>query len=253
MAVENDLIIKNPFDFMLVDVVVNDSVRREAVSRKDMNRFLEFIRLDPHYSRYYEGMYILFHTGMRISEFCGLTFADIDLKAREVRIDHQLQRTSEMEYIIVNSPKTDAGNRTLPMDEKVYECFRKIIEKRKKEKRKIEPMVDGRKGFLYIEKNGRPLVAQHWEKYFQLSVMKHNGIYKEELPKITPHVCRHTYCSNMARSGMPPKTLQYLMGHSDIGVTLNTYTHLGLMEAKEDVERLEKERKEKEKKKNVRS
>ena len=46
------------------------------------------------------------------------------------------------------------------------------------------------------------------------------------LPKTTPHVCRHTYCSNMAKSGMNPKTLQYLMGHSDIGVTLNTYTHL---------------------------
>ena len=39
-----------------------------------------------------------------------------------------------------------------------------------------------------------------------------------------PHVCRHTYCSNMAKAGMNPKVLQYLMGHSDIGVTLNVYT-----------------------------
>lgn len=52
---------------------------------------------------------------------------------------------------------------------------------------------------------------------------------------ITPHVCRHTYCSNMAKSGMNPKTLQYLMGHSDIGVTLNTYTHLGAEDAKEEL------------------
>lgn len=50
-----------------------------------------------------------------------------------------------------------------------------------------------------------------------------------------PHVCRHTYCSNMAKSGMNPKTLQYLMGHSDIGVTLNTYTHLGAEDAKEEL------------------
>ena len=48
------------------------------------------------------------------------------------------------------------------------------------------------------------------------------------MPKVTPHVCRHTFCSNMAKSGMNPKTLQYLMGHSDISVTLNTYTHIGL-------------------------
>lgn len=47
------------------------------------------------------------------------------------------------------------------------------------------------------------------------------------------------YCSNMARAGMNPKTLQYLMGHSDIGVTMNTYTHLGLEDAKDEMIRLE--------------
>ena len=63
-------------------------------------------------------------------------------------------------------------------------------------------------------------------------------IYRIQLPKITPHVCRHTYCSNMAKSGMNPKVLQYLMGHSDISVTLNTYTHLKLDDAIEEVEKL---------------
>lgn len=58
------------------------------------------------------------------------------------------------------------------------------------------------------------------------------------MPSITPHVCRHTYCSNMAKSGMNPKTLQYLMGHSDIGVTLNTYTHLGLEDARDELGRI---------------
>ena len=52
------------------------------------------------------------------------------------------------------------------------------------------------------------------------------------------HVCRHTYCSNMAHSGMSPKTLQYLMGHADIGVTLNTYTHVKYEDAKAEVTKL---------------
>ena len=56
---------------------------------------------------------------------------------------------------------------------------------------------------------------------------------------IAPHVCRHTCCSNQAKAGMNPKTLQYLMGHSDIGVTLNTYTHLGLEDAAEELRRME--------------
>lgn len=49
--------------------------------------------------------------------------------------------------------------------------------------------------------------------------------------------CRQ--CSNMARAGMNPKTLQYLMGHSDIGVNMNTYTHLGLEDAQNEMVRLE--------------
>ena len=70
-------------------------------------------------------------------------------------------------------------------------------------------------------------------------VKLYNDIYRVQMPNITPHVCRHTYCSNMAKSGMNPKTLQYLMGHSDIGVTLNTYTHLGLEDAEDELRRLE--------------
>ena len=68
---------------------------------------------------------------------------------------------------------------------------------------------------------------------------RYNDIYRVQMPNITPHVCRHTYCSNMAKSGMNPKTLQYLMGHSDIGVTLNIYTHLGLEDAEDELKRLE--------------
>ena len=54
----------------------------------------------------------------------------------------------------------------------------------------------------------------------------------------TPHVCRHTYCSNMAKSGMNPKALQYLMGHAEISVTLNTYTHVNLEDARAEIARL---------------
>lgn len=70
-------------------------------------------------------------------------------------------------------------------------------------------------------------------------VKRYNDIYRLQIPKITPHICRHTYCSNMAKAGMNPKALQYLMGHSDIGVTLNTYTHLGLDDATDELRRVQ--------------
>lgn len=237
MAANDDLIRKNPFDFMLATVVVNDSVTRDAISLHEMRAFLKFVREDKHFSRYYDGIYILFHTGLRISEFVGLTKSDLDLENKIIDVNHQLQRKRDMTYVIEDT-KTTSGTRQLPMTEEVYECFCRIIENRPIVK--VEPMIDGYAGFLYLDKNGMPMVALHWEKYFQHIVEKYNKIYKVQMPKVTPHICRHTYCSNQARSGMNPKTLQYLMGHSDIGVTLNTYTHLGVDDAKVEIHRIQK-------------
>lgn len=67
---------------------------------------------------------------------------------------------------------------------------------------------------------------------------KYNSIYKVQMPKVTPHVCRHTFCSNMAKSGMNPKTLQYIMVHSDIGVTLNTYIHVQYEDAEKEMNKI---------------
>ena len=236
MAVDDDILNKNPFEFQLAGVVVNDSHTRTAITREQMRQFLKFVHDDNCYCKYYEVVYILFHTGMRISEFCGLTLKDIDLKNRIVNIDHQLQRTSDMQYVI-ESTKTNAGTRKLPITEEVAKCFQAIIEDREPQQR--EKMIDGYAGFLFYDKNNNPLVAMHWEHRFNHMVQRYNDIYRIQIPNITPHVCRHTYCSNMAKSGMNPKTLQYLMGHSDIGVTLNTYTHLGLEDAEDELKRME--------------
>lgn len=228
MAVDDDLINKNPFEFQLATVVVNDSVTREAITRKQQREFLRFIKEDKHFSKYYDGIYILFYTGLRVSEFVGLTINDIEFDKERIKVDHQLQRTRNMEYEIL-TPKTEKGERYVPMQKDVADCFRRIIQNRKHPK--IEPMIDGYSGFLFLDKNDMPMVALHWEKYFQHIREKYNSIYKVQMPCITPHVCRHTFCSNMAKSGMNPKTLQYIMGHSDIGVTLNTYTHLQFEDA----------------------
>ena len=228
MAVDDDLINKNPFEFQLATVVVNDSVTREAITRKQQREFLRFIKEDKHFCKYYDGIYIVFHTGLRVSEFVGLTINDIEFDKERIKVDHQLQRTRNMEYEIL-TPKTEKGERYVPMKEDVADCFRRIIQNRKHPK--IEPMIDGYSGFLFLDKNDMPMVALHWEKYFQHIREKYNSIYKVQMPCITPHVCRHTFCSNMAKSGMNPKTLQYIMGHSDIGVTLNTYTHLQFEDA----------------------
>ena len=237
MAVEDDLINKNPFDWELSTVIVNDTVKREAVTQEQEKSFLEFIRNDKHYSQYYEGMYILFHTGMRVSEFCGLTLSDVDLEERRIHIDHQLQRTRQGVYLIEDT-KTTYGERTIPMSGQVYQCFQKLIEKRKKPK--AEPVVDGMSGFLVLDKDENPYLANHWEKRFQYALGKYNRTHEEKIQKLTPHVCRHTYCSNMAKSGISPKSLQYLMGHADIATTLGYYTHYKFNDVEKEWKDLEK-------------
>lgn len=239
MAVDDDLIRKNPFDWELATVLIDDSVKREALTQRQERLFLEFVKNDKHYSKYYDGMFILFKTGMRVSEFCGLTLNDIDMKERKIRIDHQLQRTRDGRYLIVKT-KTTYGERSLPMSDDVYECFQRLIKKRRKVKK--EPIVDGVGGFLVLDKDGNPYLANHWEKRFQYALGKYNRTYKEELPTITPHVCRHTYCTNMAKAGVSPKTLQCLMGHADISTTLNVYTHLKYEDVEKELKELEKKK-----------
>ena len=135
----------------------------------------------------------------------------------------------------------DAGTRVLPITEDVAQMFQAIIEDRNAPK--VEKAIDGYSGFLFYDDNGMPLVAMHWQHRFNHMVGRYNDIYRVQMPNITPHVCRHTYCSNMAKSGMNPKTLQYLMGHSDISVTMNVYTHIGFDDAEEELKRMEDFRK----------
>ena len=184
MAVDDDILVKNPFGFQLAGVLVNDAVTRKAITKDQMRKFLKFVHDDVVYCKYYEVVYILFHTGMRISEFCGLTLKDIDLENRTVNIDHQLQRTSDMRYII-ETTKTDAGTRVLPITEDVAQMFQAIIEDRNAPK--VEKSIDGYSGFLFYDDNEMPLVAMHWQHRFNHMVGRYNDIYRVQMPNITPH------------------------------------------------------------------
>ena len=101
---------------------------------------------DQHFSRYYDAIDILFHTGLRISEFCGLMNSEIEFGEMRIKVDHQLQRTAQMQYVI-EEPKTDKGIRYVPMTEAVAACFRRIIANRKTPK--DEPMVERYAGFCF--------------------------------------------------------------------------------------------------------
>lgn len=239
MAVDDELISRNPFDFPISDIMMNNAVKRDALTNDEQKRFLKFVKENSHFSKFYEGFYILIHTEMRISEFCGLTYKDVDFKRMTITISRQLQYHGANNYWIEKC-KTNSGLRTIPIpknDIELMRCFKTLCSQARM--RKNQPEVDGIKGFLYLSEAGKPLVAFQWAKKFEYAILHHNRIYKKELPKITPHICRHTYCSNMIKAGVNPKVVQYLMGHSSSEITLNIYTHIHLEDVIVELEGVE--------------
>ena len=229
MACDEDAIRKNPFIFKLTDVVPNDSEKRIALTEEQLNTWMTFIREDSTYSKYYDEFVVLLETGMRVSEFCGLTKKDLDFKNRRIRVDHQLLRERSGRYH-VEETKTVSGRRYIPMTDAVYASLQNMLARRPKVKN--EPVVDGLSGFIMLDKNGNPKVALHIENEMRWAMKKYEKLHPDKpLPHITPHVFRHTFCTTFANAGMDIKNLQYLMGHSDAGVTLNVYTHASYQHA----------------------
>ena len=223
MAYNEDAIRKNPFDFKLVDVVPNDSQKRIALTDEQQEIWMNFIREDKTYSKYYDEFVVLLGTGMRVSEFCGLTKDDLRFSERRIWVDHQLVRERGGKYY-VEKTKTECGCRFIPMTDEVYRSLLNTLERRKKVEKEF--IVDGYSGFLLLDKNDHPKVALHIENEMRWAMKKYSKLHPDKpLPHITPHVFRHTFCTNMANKGMDVKHLQYIMGHSDVGVTLNVYTH----------------------------
>ena len=221
MAFTDEIIRRNPFDFRL-DFLPNNTEKRQALTQKQQKQFLDFIAQDEHFSRYLDEMVVLLGTGMRVSEFCGLTMRDLDFENRKIRVDHQLVWTRSCKRY-VEKTKTEAGCRFIPMDDNVLRSLLNILANRPKPAREV--MVDGYTGFLLLDQNHQPKVGLHIEHVMQRICEKYNEEHLIPLPRITPHVLRHTFCTNMANAGMDVKSLQYLMGHSDVSVTLNVYTH----------------------------
>ena len=233
MAYNEDIIRRNPFDFKLVDVVPNDSQKRIAMTEEQQTLWMEFIREDKTYSKYYDEFVVLLGTGMRVSEFCGLTKGDLDFGNRRIRVDHQLVRERGGKYY-VEKTKTECGCRFIPMTEEVYQGLKNILAHRKQ--LKTEMIVDGYSGFILLDKDDKPKVALHIENEMRWAMKKYKKLHPDSpLPHITPHVFRHTFCTNYANDGMDIKNLQYLMGHSDAGVTLNVYTHASYAHAAEQM------------------
>lgn len=174
-AIDYDYIVKNPFRRITTDK--SDSKKMEAIDVEDMNRFLEFCSKDKNSSHCYDMLYVLFWTGLRVSELCGLTLDNIDMDNRMITVDKQLQCINHTHVVLPT--KTTNGERIIPMTDGVYDCFKRIIENRYI-KGDIEPVCYDEKGnayegFVFLAiRSRKTIVRSHVEEYLQNCIKRFN-------------------------------------------------------------------------------
>lgn len=169
----------------------------------------------------------------------------IELLERHISLKQGVRYDTKVGYnFVLNLVKQEdfgqrkiSGCRYIPMTDDVYQSLQRILKNRPKVQ--TEMMVDGYGGFILLDKNHRPKVALHIENEMRWGMKKYKKLNPDKpLPHITPHVFRHTFCTNLANSGMDVKRLQYLMGHSDAGVTMNVYTHASFAQAEQSMQKI---------------
>lgn len=219
-AYDDDIIIKNPFDIKL-DFLKNDTKKRKSLNKEQTEQFMQFIKNDKVFNNHYDEFNILLETGVRESELVGITISDIDLKEKYVSIDKQLRQDRNGNKYIC-PPKTVSGIRKIPLTQSAIDSFRNIIERFKA--RSHDTILDGYTGFVFLNSNDDVKTGRGVYDNVKRAYKKYTKVMTIKTPPITPHIFRHTFCTNMHHLGMDDKTLQYIMGHSSVSTTMNIYT-----------------------------
>ena len=248
-AVDNDLLRKNPAKGCLDGYT--DYKKRNALTREEQRIFLDFVKNSKYYNVYLPMLQIMIGTACRIGEISGLTWDDVDMKKREIHINHQLvyEKVDGKATLYIDTPTSESGNRTIGMTSQVRNAFleQKALCIRLGRRSVVE--VDGYKDFIFLNNWNRPYTTTGFNAVLGRIVTHYN---KEEqkkaekekrkpllLPHISNHILRHTGCTRMAEAGMDIKVLQTIMGHSDPAITLKVYDHVDNERMKNEVLKVE--------------
>ncbi|MBK5244773.1 MAG: site-specific integrase [Eubacteriaceae bacterium] len=239
LGVEDEYLRYNPSDNGLKElkrVRNNDSVKRKALTLSEQELFEQFLKNPGEYSKWYPIFTVMLWTGLRVGEITGLRWCDIDFEKDEISINHTLVYYSKGGIkgcdFAVNTPKTKAGRRIVPMMPIVKEAF--LLEKQNQRELEIScaVIIDGYKDFIFINRFSG---VQHQGtlnkalrriirdcNYYVLDNRK-NDEEVTLLPKFSNHSLRHTFTTRMCESGINVKAMQDILGHSDAGTTMNIY------------------------------
>lgn len=253
MAVDDDIIRKNPAKNAMSAEFGREAKKKEILTVEQQERLFQFLASSNVYNVYIPMFTVLLEIGLRCGELIGLTWKDVSFVDKTLFVNHQLiyKNYGDGCKFHISSPKTQAGIRNIPLTEKVIKAFTEQKKLNFALGRCCEEEIDGYSDFIFIAKTGRPYMPGAVNSVIYNVIKSYN---KEEtlhaekeqrepvlIPKVSVHCFRHTACTNMARSEMNIKVVQYLMGHSDSSMTLDVYNHLNNeSDVREEVYKCEK-------------
>lgn len=236
LAVDEGIIENNPAERAIDELVRSHNLKQEkkrALTIEQQQLLLDFMRNHILYSRWYPATRILLETGMRIGEMTGLRWCDVDLISGVIDVNHTLiynSRSDGKGRFIINEPKTQAGNRIIPMTEGVRQAFIQERNYRASSGIVCDENISGYTDFIFLNRFGSVLNYGAFNKAYKRIIRDCNDAQFEKsenpkvlLPNFSCHTLRHTFATRLCESGANIKSIQYILGHDDISTTLNIY------------------------------
>lgn len=224
-AVENDLLHKNPVTKAVQYNIGLEPKKVRALTVEEQQAFLNVAKGTSNYNQYA----LILQTGLRTGELIGLRWEDVDFEKRVIHI----QRSMEYRYKVGEwrggPPKSKSGYRDVPLTDEAIRIL-------KDQKKKLESLklihLDFQKS-VFICRKGEPTKNSAYDTtLFRLCD-------KAGIRRFSMHVLRHTFATRCIEGGMRPKTLQIILGHSNVGITMNLYVHVTEDEKAKELQRIE--------------
>lgn len=255
LAVDDNYIRQNPTVRMLKELRIShghEVEKRKALSMEQQKLFLSYIKRTPRYRHWYPAFYIMVNTGMRVGELIGLRWQDVDLKNEIIHINHTLvyynHRDERGACYSVNSPKTKAGCREIPMASGVKEAF-ELERIHQQEVGLIScSHIDGYENFVFLNQFGKVHSPGALNKAIKRivrdcndQVLLQDGLEKDPvlLPDFSCHNLRHTFATRLCESGINIKVIQSILGHMDIKTTMDIYVDVMQETKKREIEQFD--------------
>ena len=242
MAIRDQLLLRNPTDDVLNELKSSKewkTPKRIALTIPQQKRFMDFLYTDTDYRGWYTIIATFLGTGMRMSELLGLTWDDVDMKERFISVNHTLEDRpiddSGKCVKHIETPKTDAGTRLIPIFDEVKEAL--LMEYQyQKCLGFCQEVVDGRSGFVFATAKHKTYLPSAINNAIHRAIRacneKETITAKEEgrdpviIPQISAHNLRHTFCTRLCEVESNLKVIMDIMGHSDVQTTLEIYAEV---------------------------